>query len=121
MAHSLRQVNLLCLRKKSIASSLASHGKPRAFIQLTCADACTSQPHSSLNRFIKEDDAKSALIVTCLSYVEAIRPQLCVFENVSGFVKWQLMGVKDKGAQRIQGGIEMGGLKLIMRCLTDLG
>jgi DNA (cytosine-5)-methyltransferase 1 len=80
-----------------------------------------SQPHSSLNRFTKEEDTKSMLVITLLSLVEAIRPLLCVFENVRGFVDWKLMGMKEDGKQRIAGGIEKGGLKLLLRCLIGLG
>jgi DNA (cytosine-5)-methyltransferase 1 len=66
------------------------------------------------------DPTKSYLVLTLLSYVEAIRPKYCVFENVRGFFQWRLMALRE-GPHIVSGGLKMGGLKLVLRVLTDLG
>jgi DNA (cytosine-5)-methyltransferase 1 len=66
-----------------------------------------------------DSSSKSFLVLTLLSYVDAIKPKYCVFENVRGFVEWRLLAVKS-GPFSVTGGIPMGGLKLVLRCLTDL-
>jgi hypothetical protein len=67
-----------------------------------------------------EQSSKSFLVLNLLSYVDAIRPKYCVFENVRGIFHWRLMAAR-QSAYTTTGGIPMGGLKLVLRCLVDLG
>lgn len=77
------------------------------------------QPHSQLNMFQKADDRKSNLILNILSWVDFLKPKYCVFENVRGFLSYNLKARQD-GPHRLKGGISMGGLKLLIRALTDM-
>ncbi|KAJ7109832.1 S-adenosyl-L-methionine-dependent methyltransferase [Mycena epipterygia] len=89
-------------------------GKMRAiFAGLPC------QSHSGLNMYRKAEDHKSNLILTALSYVDFFRPDFFFLENVPGFLKYNLLA-EQAGRYRVEGGIEMGGLKLVLRALLDL-
>jgi hypothetical protein len=78
-----------------------------------------SQSHSELNMFRKAEDPKSSLILTTLSWIDFLRPQICVFENVRGFLKFSL-GATQAGIHKIEGGVAMGGLKLLLRALVSM-
>ncbi|KIM70040.1 hypothetical protein SCLCIDRAFT_12660 [Scleroderma citrinum Foug A] len=78
------------------------------------------QPHSQMNMFRKANDRKSNLILNILSWVDFLKPQYCIFENVRGFLQYSLKARQD-GPNRVKGGIPMGGLKLVIRGLTDMG
>ncbi|KAJ3509389.1 hypothetical protein NLJ89_g5249 [Agrocybe chaxingu] len=69
------------------------------------------QSHSTLNMYKKEDDVKSNLILTTLSFVDFYRPTYAFFENVPGFLNFHLNAERanEHGAT---GEIERGGLKL---------
>lgn len=70
--------------------------------------------------FRNANDPKSNLILTTLSWIDYLRPDFCYFENVRGFLSYRL-GAVQKGPHRVEGGIEMGGLKLLHRSLSDMG
>ncbi|KAK7063908.1 mitogen-activated protein kinase [Favolaschia claudopus] len=90
-------------------------GKVRAiFAGLPC------QSHSGLNMFRKAEDRKSNLILTAVSYVDFFRPSFFFLENVPGFLKYNLLA-QQASRYRTEGGIEMGGLKLLLRALIDMG
>ncbi|KAI7868026.1 S-adenosyl-L-methionine-dependent methyltransferase [Spinellus fusiger] len=83
-----------------------------------CGPPC--QGFSGVNRFKKADDIKNTLVCTALSYVDFYKPKYFLLENVRGLLMYKLAGEQD-GASRIKGGIEMGVLKYILRCLTSMG
>ncbi|KAL4250277.1 DNA (cytosine-5)-methyltransferase [Abortiporus biennis] len=77
------------------------------------------QPHSRLNMFQKADDKKSHLILNLLSWVDFLKPKYCYFENVRGFLKYNLQA-KQFNKYTTRGGIEMGGLKFVLRALIAM-
>ncbi|KAK2464749.1 hypothetical protein APHAL10511_003167 [Amanita phalloides] len=78
------------------------------------------QSHSGLNMFKLADDPKTNLIFNALSYMDEYRPQMGYFENVPGFVHYPLNPIQ-ASVHRLEGGIPMGGLKILVRALVDLG
>ena len=78
-----------------------------------------SQPHSTLNMFQKANDRKSHLILNLLSWVDHLRPKYCVFENVRGFLSYNL-NASQAGRHRVRGGIKMGGLKFLVHALLTM-
>ena len=79
-----------------------------------------SQPHSSLNMFQKADDIKSDQILNVLAWVDFLRPKWCYFENVRGFMNFNL-GAVQASRHRVEGGIQKGGLRFVVRVLVTLG
>ena len=79
-----------------------------------------SQTHSTMNMFKVADDIKSNLILTTLSFIDYYRPALAFFENVPGFLNYSLNATQ-VDRHRIEGGLEMGGLKLLVRAMIDMG
>ncbi|KAF9225292.1 S-adenosyl-L-methionine-dependent methyltransferase [Gyrodon lividus] len=79
-----------------------------------------SQPHSRLNMYPKANDTKNNLILNVLSWVDFLKPQYCIFENVRGFLQFNLR-VRQDGKHGVKGGIPMGGLKFVARALLDMG
>ncbi|KAG1742724.1 S-adenosyl-L-methionine-dependent methyltransferase [Suillus paluster] len=77
------------------------------------------QPHSRLNMFVKANDRKSNLILTVLSWVDFMQPKYCFFENVRGFLSFSLKA-RQAGKHRVREGIFMGGLKFLIRAMTDM-
>ena len=67
-----------------------------------------------------ETDKKSALILPTLSFVDLVQPRYCYFENVPGFLQYKLNASQD-GVHKLTGGLEKGGLKLVLRALLDMG
>lgn len=78
-----------------------------------------SQPHSTLNMYQRSNDRKSHLILNLLSWVDFLRPRYCFFENVRGFVTYNLNSTQ-KDKHRSEGGIPMGGLKFVVRALLAM-
>ncbi|KAL0951895.1 hypothetical protein HGRIS_008552 [Hohenbuehelia grisea] len=78
------------------------------------------QSHSGLNMYKKAEDIKSNLILTALSYVDFLRPNYCYFENVRGFLSFHL-GSTQVDEHRTEGGIQMGGMKFLLRALDEMG
>ena len=78
-----------------------------------------SQTHSALNMFKVADDIKSNLILNALSWVDHLRPDICYFENVPGFLSFTFNATQ-AGKHRLEGGTPMGGLKLLIRALIDM-
>jgi DNA (cytosine-5)-methyltransferase 1 len=70
--------------------------------------------------FRKADDRKSNLILTILSFIDFIRPKFVIFENVRGFLQYNLNAIQ-VGIHRTRGGIKMGGLKFVEAALIKLG
>ena len=79
-----------------------------------------SQTHSTMNMFKDADDIKSNLILTTLSFIDYYRPALAFFENVPGFLSYSLNATQ-VDRHRIEGGLEMGGLKLLVQAMIDMG
>ncbi|KAJ7665420.1 S-adenosyl-L-methionine-dependent methyltransferase [Mycena polygramma] len=89
-------------------------GKMRAIIAgLPC------QSHSGLNMYRKAEDHKSNLILTAASYVDHFKPDFFFLENVPGFLRYNLLA-EQASRYRVEGGIEMGGIKLLLRALLDM-
>jgi DNA (cytosine-5)-methyltransferase 1 len=68
----------------------------------------------------KANDLKSNLILNALSWVDYLRADFCYFENVPGFLRFNLNAVQ-AGLYRVEGGIVMGGMKILLRSLQDMG
>ncbi|KAH7927250.1 S-adenosyl-L-methionine-dependent methyltransferase [Leucogyrophana mollusca] len=77
------------------------------------------QSHSQLNMYRKANDPKSSLILNVLSWIDFMQPKICIFENVRGFLAFRLKA-RQAGEFKIEGGIEMGGLKFVLRALLDM-
>ncbi|KAJ7150376.1 S-adenosyl-L-methionine-dependent methyltransferase [Mycena filopes] len=86
---------------------------------MTIVAGLPCQSHSGLNMFRKAEDRKSNLILTAASYVDFFRPDFFFLENVPGFLKYNLLA-EQAGPHRVEGGLEMGGLKLMLRALLDM-
>nr|ANR76343.1 DNA methyltransferase [Ganoderma lucidum] len=78
------------------------------------------QPHSTLNMFQRANDRKSHLMLNLLSWIDHLRPKYCVFENVRGFLSYNL-NASQAGRHRVRGGIKMGGLKFLVHVLLTMG
>ena len=78
-----------------------------------------SQPHSTLNMFQKANDRKSHLILNLLAWVDFLKPKFCFFENVKGFLNYNLHATQ-AGKHRVEGGIRMGGLKFLVHALVSM-
>ncbi|KAJ3571618.1 hypothetical protein NP233_g3648 [Leucocoprinus birnbaumii] len=78
------------------------------------------QTHSRLNMFKTANDIKSNLMLTALSWVDHYRPKYVYMENVTGFLSFHL-NTKQAGLHRVEGGVTMGGLKLLIRLLLEMG
>ncbi|PPQ99529.1 hypothetical protein CVT24_005319 [Panaeolus cyanescens] len=100
---------------KTSVPSMPKRGKIKV---LTAGFPC--QSHSSLNMFHKADDIKSNLMLTNLSYIDWYRPIYVYLENVPGFLSYAL-GARQATAHKVEGGIKMGGLKLMVRALIEMG
>lgn len=70
--------------------------------------------------FQRAVDKKSDLILSPLAWIDHLRPKYCLFENVRGFLKFNLNATQ-AGRHRVEGGIEIGGLKFLVRALVTLG
>ena len=78
-----------------------------------------SQPHSRLNMFQKANDMKSNLILNLLSWVDFLEPKYCIFENVRGFLSYNLNATQ-VDEHRTAGGINMGGLKFLVQAMLSM-
>jgi DNA (cytosine-5)-methyltransferase 1 len=78
-----------------------------------------SQPHSQLNMFQKANDIKSNLILNLLSWVDFLQPKYCIFENVRGFLSYNLNAIQ-VDEHRTAGGISMGGLKFLVHAMLSM-
>ncbi|KAI0296343.1 S-adenosyl-L-methionine-dependent methyltransferase [Multifurca ochricompacta] len=68
------------------------------------------QPHSRLN---------INLILNLLSWVDFMEPKYCIFENVRGFLSFNLNAVQ-LDEHRTTGGISMGGLKFLVHAMLTM-
>ncbi|KAF9437753.1 hypothetical protein BGZ76_011283 [Entomortierella beljakovae] len=82
-----------------------------------CGPPC--QGFSGLNQYQKADDIKNSLIATSMSYVDFYKPQYFLLENVRGMLQFRLG--KSKVNNKWEGGIHMGVIKFVIRCLTAMG
>ncbi|KAI0348187.1 S-adenosyl-L-methionine-dependent methyltransferase [Trametopsis cervina] len=78
------------------------------------------QPHSTLNMYQKANDRKSHLVLNLLSWIEFLKPQHCLFENVRGFIHYNLNSTQ-KDRYSTTGGIPAGGLTFFVRALLAMG
>jgi DNA (cytosine-5)-methyltransferase 1 len=78
-----------------------------------------SQPHSRLNMFQKANDIKGNLILNLLSWVDFLEPAYCIFENVRGFLSYNLNAIQ-LDEHRTSGGISMGGLKFLVHSMLAM-
>jgi hypothetical protein len=69
--------------------------------------------------FQKANDVKSNLILNLLSWVDFLEPAYCVFENVRGFLSYNLRAVQ-LDEHRTAGGISMGGLKFLVHAMLAM-
>ncbi|KAF9200850.1 hypothetical protein BGZ49_008924 [Haplosporangium sp. Z 27] len=90
---------------------------PEDVDMIYCGPPC--QGFSRLNMFQKSDDLKNSLIATAMSYVDIYRPQYFLLENVRGMLSFRLGKVKINN--KWEGGIQMGVVKFVVRCLTAMG
>ena len=88
-------------------------------LRLTHRAIPRSQPHSTLNMFQKANDVKSHLILNLLSWVDFLEPKYCVFENVKGFLQYN-PGAVQVDIHRVEGGIEMGGLRFLVHAMLSM-
>jgi hypothetical protein len=68
----------------------------------------------------RADDPKSNAILVTLAYVDFIRPKWAIFENVRGFLQFNLKA-KQAGPHRLEGGMKMGGIKFLESALIRMG
>ena len=69
--------------------------------------------------FQKANDTKSNLILNLLSWVDFLQPQYCIFENVRGFLSYNLNAIQ-VDEHRTTGGINMGGLKFLVHAMLAM-
>ena len=69
--------------------------------------------------FQKANDVKSNLILNLLSWVDFLEPAYCIFENVRGFLSYNLRAVQ-LDEHRTAGGIDMGGLKFLVHAMLAM-
>jgi len=72
-----------------------------------------------MNKAKRVDDVKYNLFLNALSWVDTLRPTYVFFENVKGFLQYRLGGTQ-AGVGKIEGGIELGGLKLCIRAFLAM-
>ena len=70
--------------------------------------------------FQRAEDIKSDILCNALSWIDHLRPKFCLFENVRGFLRFRL-NARQFNRYTVEGGIEMGGIKFLVRVLTTLG
>lgn len=90
---------------------------PILFVNIAISSHLCSQPHSIMNMFKHDDDAKSNLIFTILSIVEYLKPAHIFFENVQGIKSFQLSPTMHV----IPEGMKHSGLNFLCACLVALG
>jgi DNA (cytosine-5)-methyltransferase 1 len=80
-----------------------------------------SQPHShwQSDTFQKANDIKSNLILNLLSWVGFLQPKYCIFENVRGFLSYNLNAIR-VDEHRTTGEISMGGLKFLVHAMLAM-
>jgi hypothetical protein len=69
--------------------------------------------------FQKANDIKSNLILNLLSWVNFLQPRYCIFENVRGFLSYNLNAIQ-VDEHRTTGGINMGGLKFLVHAMLAM-
>ena len=69
--------------------------------------------------FQKANDIKSNLILTLLSWVDFLGPSYCIFENVRGFLSYNLNAIQ-LDEHRTSGGVSMGGLKFLVHAMLAM-
>ncbi|KFY29605.1 hypothetical protein V494_08624 [Pseudogymnoascus sp. VKM F-4513 (FW-928)] len=79
------------------------------------------QDFSGCNRCPKANSIKNSLLTTFLSYVDHYRPKYFLLENVRGLLQHRLGSTQKKVGFGVQGGIQQGSVKFILRALTSLG
>ncbi|KAI0222385.1 hypothetical protein L0F63_007074 [Massospora cicadina] len=113
-----REKQPLTAAKDFMGQPLPDMPQPGDVDLIYCGPPC--QGFSGINRFKKANDIKNSLIATTLSYVDFYRPKYFMLENVRGLLSFCLGG-NQAGINRVEGGIKMGYVKFIVRCLTHMG
>ena len=72
-----------------------------------------------MNMFRRANDKKSHLMLNLLSWVDFLKPKFCIFENVRGFLQWNLHATQ-AGTYRAEGPVEKGGLKFLVHALLSM-
>ena len=70
--------------------------------------------------FRKAHDRKSHLILNLHSWVDFLKPKYCFFENVRGFLRYNLHA-RQADKHNVKGGIHTGGLKFLVHALLSMG
>ncbi|EAU92360.2 hypothetical protein CC1G_00579 [Coprinopsis cinerea okayama7 len=78
------------------------------------------QAHSALNMYKKASDVKNNLVLNAISYIQYMGARIVYLENVMGFMRTPL-NARQASPYKVQGGIEMGALKVLIRALLDMG
>ena len=73
-----------------------------------------------MNMFVKARDLQNELFLNTVSWVEFMKPKYCVLKNVFGFIKYCPLA-EQVSRHQVEGGIERGGVKFVVRALLMLG
>jgi DNA (cytosine-5)-methyltransferase 1 len=76
-------------------------------------------PHSRLNMFKKANDMKSNLILNLPSWVNFLGPKYCIFENVRGFLSYNLNAIQ-VDEHRTAGRISVGGPRFLVQAMLSM-
>ncbi len=79
-----------------------------------------SQSYSTLNTYQQAHDWKSHLMLTLLSWVDFLRPKYCFFENVKGFLQYNLHA-SQASKYIVEGGNDKGGLEFLLLSMALSG
>ncbi|KAG5636823.1 hypothetical protein H0H81_006739 [Sphagnurus paluster] len=79
------------------------------------------QSFSRANHNPRADDIRSTLPANMLSFVEHYEPRYFLLENVVGLLHYRFLSIRSKDKRSLQGGINAGMVKFIMRTLIALG
>ncbi|RDX39457.1 S-adenosyl-L-methionine-dependent methyltransferase, partial [Lentinus brumalis] len=94
---------------------------PPAQGQIDCIVAgFPCQSYSTLNTYQQAHDWKSHLMLTLLSWVDFLRPKYCFFENVKGFLQYNLHA-SQASKYIVEGGNDKGGLEFLLLSMALSG
>ncbi|KAG0086593.1 DNA (cytosine-5)-methyltransferase 1 [Podila epicladia] len=105
-------------RKDFASRPLPPMPQPGDVDMIYCGPPC--QGFSGMNRYQHGNELKNSLIATSMSYVDYYKPNYFLLENVRGMIAYRLGGRRSSEGKHV-GGMEMGVVKFILRCLTAMG
>ncbi|KAG0339389.1 DNA (cytosine-5)-methyltransferase 1 [Podila horticola] len=105
-------------RKDFASKPLPPMPQPGDVDMIYCGPPC--QGFSGMNRYQHGNELKNSLIATSMSYVDYYRPNYFLLENVRGMIAYKLGGRRSSEGKHV-GGMGMGVVKFILRCLTAMG